>query len=221
MNKIDSTQMSQWLNESTSTYESPQNRLRRYISDFENVAEDQKQDYIKEMLKWLRDIKYVPFDLDVATSIELISILIRHDGEAFDALLMILLLSHQNYLVAGFVDRGFIANEMLRYLLYNGDFIMKFCEDILEIMLDDPMFNIQSEMSDIEEEKIVHMYPNVVGAFVPAYHWLKENYPQVCYDIPEDFINQIISYSDPKNAFKIYSSLCRFLYIALPEINDD
>ena len=221
MNKIDSTQMSQWLNESTSTYESPQNRLRRYISDFENVAEDQKQDYIKEMLKWLRDIKYVPFDLDVATSIELITMLIRHDGENFDSLLMILLLSHQNYLVAGFVDRGFIANEMLRYLLYNGDFIMRFCEDILEIMLDDPMFNIQSEMSDIEEEKIVHMYPNIVGAFVPAYHWLKENYPQVCYDIPEDFINQIISYSDPKNAFKIYSSLCRFLYIALPEINDD
>lgn len=222
MHKIDTKQMSQWLLESTSTCESPLDRLKVYINDFETIPQEQKQEYVKEMVNWLIEAKYLPYDLDVATSIELISILVRNAGDDVDALMIILMIAHQNFIVAGHVDRGFIANEMLNYLLLHGDLIMKFCNEIQEIMTDDPMYDLYSESSDEdedEEEQPILLYPNLVGAFTPAFHWFKEQYPQVCYNIPEGFISQITSYCDTKKSFEMYSKLCRCLNSAFPEIN--
>ena len=220
MEKVDTKQMSQWLLESISASESPQNILIGYVDNYRNIADDKKQDYAMEMLKWLKETNYIPFDLDVPNSIELMSILARNIEHDFNALIMLFLLSHQNYLIAGPVDKGFIANEMLNCLMYYGMYINDFCAEIQDEMMEDPMFDVFTVNQD-DEDSVAVLYPNIVGALAPAYQWLKDNYPQACYNIPEELIDKILSYSDSNRAFKIYSSFCRYLYYKYADTREE
>lgn len=218
MEKVDTKQMSQWLYESISAHESPQNILIGYVDNYRNIEDEKKQNYAKEMLAWMKEADYIPFDLDIPCSIELIGILSRNVEHDIDALIMLFILSYQNYLIAGPVDKGFIANEMLHCLIYNGGYINDFCEEIQKHMMEDPMFDTFTEVQD-EEERVIMLYPNLISAFLPAYHWLKNEYPQACYNFPEDFVEKISSYSDSDRAFNIYSSFCRYLYFLYPDLH--
>lgn len=217
MEKVDTKQISQWLLDAISAHESPKNILMGYVDNYRNIADDKRQDYIMEMLKWMKEADYIPFDLDTPCSIELIGILSRNVEHNVDALIMLFILSYQNYLIAGPVDKGFIANEMLHSLIYYGGYINDFCEEIQKHMMEDPMFDVFTEAQDEEEQAIV-LYPNLIRALLPAYQWLKNEYPQACYKFPEGFVEKISSYSDSDRAFKIYSSFCRFLYFMYPDL---
>ena len=212
-------QINQWLHELVSGHESEQDVLRGYIGGFNAVPDDQKQDRAFEMLNWMSERGYVPYDLDIPTTIELINILIRYAGHHRNAMIMLFLLSHQNFLLAGPVDKGFIANEMILYLLYYGDMIMDTTGEIQNYMVDDPMFDILVEASE-DEDSVAILYPNIVAAFLPAYLWLKDMYPHACYDIPEEFIETIQSCSDSERAFRIYSSFCRYLHYIFSGLQD-